>query len=89
MAPKRAKKGSAKAKTRKVRTSRAPARKARTGGGAKAKGAAPATQRRIAQLEAENRRLREEISSLRARLVERPESTALGEPAERTPALEL
>jgi hypothetical protein len=52
--------------------------------------AAPGTaQKRIAALEAENRRLREEIATLRARLAENPAPPPTSEPGEGQVALNL
>ncbi len=70
----KAKKGKRKTSTKKAK----PARAGRAAG--KAKKAAPSTgsaaaaaaNKRIATLEAENRRLHAEVSELRARLAERP-----------------
>ena len=70
----KAKKGKRKTSTKKAK----PARAGRAAG--KAKKAAPSTgsaaaaaaNKRIATLEAENRRLHDEVAELRARLAERP-----------------
>jgi hypothetical protein len=48
-----------------------------------------AAEKRIATLEAENRRLRDEIAELRVRLAERPAPAPTGEPAEGQVALDL
>jgi hypothetical protein len=76
----------AKKKTgRRVAGRRAPARKAKTGARGKSPAAGGGGAKRIAELQAENRRLREEIAALRA---EREEQPAEGT-SERPPALEL
>jgi hypothetical protein len=53
------------------------------------KAAPGAAQKRIATLEAENRRLRDEVAELRVRLAERPAPAPTAEPAEGQAALDL
>jgi basic region leucine zipper protein len=76
------------AKTKKTR-SKSGAKKAsagkRSAGRKKARVAAPAANRRVIELEAENRRLREEIAALRAEREERGDAIASDGP----PTLEL
>ena len=68
----------------KTKAKRTPARK-RTAGRKRTRAAAPAASRRVIELEAENRRLREEIAALRAEREQGGEASASDGP----PTLEL
>jgi hypothetical protein len=82
------------AKTGRGRTKAKPARARRTAG-RKAKRAATggagaaAAKKRIAALEAENRKLREEVAALQAKLAERPEPAPTPHPGAGQVPLEL
>ena len=76
----KAKKGKRKATAK--RTRRAPARKPKKAGSAQA----AAAKKRVAALEAENRRLREQLAELRAQVVQHPATSA---PSEGQATLEL